>query len=195
MSNAHPQISKAILMTVGQAATRMARLRPTWISLQSSGNLPWALETINSTWIQSGWCRGGPSDGAVGPGDPYPRDAFYPPPEEGPIYQIPGWDSRPPLTWVLEHPTHCHLVPEEETIHIGQWDIFATKRYSDVCDYIMTCMYEERSEIFAGKPYWFKTQTDDMLFYLSINPIPIRRSRRAFAFTISFQKASRTMRS
>jgi len=134
-----------------------------------------------SEWVVSPRCRNcGSAINGADPGDPYPRDAFYPP--TGAILQIPGWDSRAPLTWVLEHPSACHLVSEEDTIHIRQWDIFATRRYSDACDYIMTCMYEERSELFAGKPYWFQAQSDDMLFYMTREPIPTEHVSGGFCF-------------
>lgn len=136
---------------------------------------------LNSEWVVSPRCRrcASAANGAA-PGEPYPRDAFYPP--AGEIHQLPGWDSRAPLTWVLEHPTACNLVSEEDTIHIGQWAIFATKRYSDACDYIMTCMYEERSELFAGKPYWFQAQSSDMLFYMTREPIPTSHVSQGFCF-------------
>ena len=132
-------------------------------------------------WVVSPRCgKCASAENGAGPGQPYPRDAFYPP--TGPIYQLPGWDSRAPLTWVLEHPSACNLVSEEDTIHIGQWAIFETKRYSDACDYVMTCMYEERSELFAGKPYWFQAQSSDMLFYMTREPIPTDHVSRGFCF-------------
>ena len=61
-------------------------------------------------------------------------------------------------------------------------NFFAVSRYSDACDYVMTCMYEERSEIYAGKPYWFRSATGDILFYLSRDPIPTTDVSEGFCF-------------
>ena len=107
--------------------------------------------------------------------DPWPADAIT-------SANLPGWDSRAPLTWVLEHPNACELIPPERTVGIGEWDVFEVKRFADVCDYVMTCMYEERSEIFAGRPYWFNTGQNALLFYISQVPIPLNHVTDGFCF-------------
>ena len=80
-------------------------------------------------------CAENPNDAQVD--EPWPADALWKNPD-GSLQVMPGWDSRAPLTWVLEHPGMCHLVPPEETTPIGEWAIFSVERYSDACDYVMT---------------------------------------------------------
>jgi hypothetical protein len=82
-------------------------------------------------------------------GDPYPalhRGA------DGRVVRLPGWDSHVPIFYVMEHPAACHLVPDEEVVHIGEWSWGASARYSDACDYVMQCMYEENSLLAQDKP-------------------------------------------
>jgi len=63
----------------------------------------------------------------------------------------------------FEHPEACNLVPPDEMVSIGEWDVLYTARYSDACDYVMQCMYEESSLLAPGKPYWFdEVLTDDV---------------------------------
>lgn len=126
----------------------------------------------------------------VAPGQPYPRDAMYP--LTGEVAMLPGWDSRVPLTWVLENPDACHLVSDEDTHAVGQWAFFASERYSDACDYIMTCMYEEQSEIYPGKPFWFDAQNNDMMFYISARPIAISDVSNGFCFPDLAPQAERS---
>jgi hypothetical protein len=129
---------------------------------------------LYSEWVQ----------GAMGaePWEPWPADAMSRD-ADGNVIQLPGWDSRVPLQWVLEHPQACHLVPDELIIHIGEWDIFQEDRYSDACDYTMTCMYEERApEIYTGRPYWFVATSDHVLFYLSMEPVPTASVTDGFCF-------------
>jgi hypothetical protein len=136
---------------------------------------------LTGDWIVGPRCLAC-ADAGVPPGTPWPADAIQRDPVTGGSLMLSGWDSRVPLTWVFEHPQACHLVTEEDTKEIGEWDIFSSVRYSDACDYIMTCMYEERSEIYTGKPYWFQSSTDNVLFFLSQDPIPTNEVSDGFCF-------------
>lgn len=140
---------------------------------------------LSQPWVVSPRCDTCELNGAPR-GSPWPADAIHTD-ASGNTVQLPGWDSRAPLTWVFEHPEACFLVPEAETKHIREWDVFATTRYSDACDYVMTCMYEERSEFYTGKPYWFQASTDNVLFYLSTDPVPTTEVSDGFCFPESIE--------
>ena len=85
-------------------------------------------------------------------GDPWPEE-YIRKDADGNRLQLPGWDSRAPLLWIFENPEACHLVSTEDTKHIGEWEVFEVKRYSDACDYVMTCMcVAQRLTHHAGPP-------------------------------------------
>ena len=44
------------------------------------------------------------------------------------------------------------------------------------------CRYEERSEFYTGKPYWFTASTDNVLFYLSQDPMATPQISDGFCF-------------
>ena len=135
---------------------------------------------LYSPWIVSNLCDVCEQDGN-GPGSRWPDDAISKNPD-GTQMALAGWDSRVPLTWVLEHPEYCNLVSEEDVIAIGQWNVASESRYADSCDYMMTCMYEENSIKYMGKPYWFQSSTDDVLFYISGTPIKTSDISDGFCF-------------
>lgn len=135
---------------------------------------------LQGDWVVSYKCAGCTAEGAA-PGEPWPADAWHRD-ADGNIVELPGWDSSVPLTWVFEHPEACLLVPPSETIAVSEWAVFETTRYSDACDYTMTCMYEERSEIYLGRPYWFQAQAETVLFYISRDPIPTQEVSGGFCF-------------
>ena len=114
------------------------------------------------------------------PGSRYP--ALHTDPDTGALKRIAGWDSRMPIFNVLEHPEACNLVPEEETIAIGEWNFLASTRYSDSCDFVMQCMYEENSQLAASKEYWFKPLNDDTVFWISFRPLPVAKITSGFCF-------------
>jgi hypothetical protein len=129
-------------------------------------------------FIISNACNG---CGGLSAGDPYP---FLHTNADGHLKRIEGWDSRTPTFRVLEDPEACNIVSREETIAIGEWDIFATSRYSDACDYIMTCLYEENNLLAGSKPYWFSNQvlTDDVLFWITFKPMAVDQVSQGFCF-------------
>lgn len=58
-----------------------------------------------------------------------------------------------------------------------------TARYSDACDYVMQCMYEENSQLAPGKPFWFQeVLTDDIMFWISFTPIKVSDIGKGFCF-------------
>ena len=136
---------------------------------------------LNGKFVVSPRCSEKCEQAGAAPGQPWPDDAFFRT-SEGTVVPLPGWDSRAPLTWVLEHPLACHLVSDERTRPVGEWSIFETTRYSDACDYVMTCMYEERSEMYTGRAYWFQAQSDNALFYITRYPIPTSHVTNGFCF-------------
>ena len=76
-----------------------------------------------------------------------------------------------PLDRVFSDPEHCHLVPEEETVPIGEWAVTATKRVSDVCSYSMTCTHAEPTEDKKRLPFWnTEPKEGKPLFWLSFDP-------------------------
>jgi len=106
------------------------------------------------------------------PGDPYPFIGD----------RVPGWDSHGLFSWVYENPGACDLVPPEETIAISQFTWGAVDRYSDTCDYIMQCMYEENTVIKLDKPFWFNGLQDDIIFYLTGQPAKTSLVTEGFCF-------------
>ena len=108
-----------------------------------------------------------------GPGTPYPNIR----PE-----RVPGWDSHGLFFWVYENPAACELVPPEETLAISQFTWGAVSRFSDTCDYIMQCMYEENTVIKLDKPFWFNGMQDDVIFYLTQYPAPTALIEEGFCF-------------
>ena len=112
---------------------------------------------------------------AVGsaPGTPYPNIR----PE-----RVPGWDSHGLFFWVYENPGACELVPPEDTIPISQFTWGAVTRFSDTCDYIMQCMYEENTVIKLDKPFWFNGMQDDIIFYLTSDPARTSLVEEGFCF-------------
>jgi hypothetical protein len=114
-------------------------------------------------------------------GGPYPALASDPATEQ--VQRIDGWDSRVPIFFALEHPEACNLVPDGEIVAIGEWDVFSTARYSDACDYVMQCMYEENSLLAPGKQYWFdQVLGDDIMFWISFRPMSVDDITIGFCF-------------
>lgn len=95
---------------------------------------------------------------------------------------IAGWDSHVPTFYALEHPEACNLVPPDETRAIFEFTFLASARYSDACDYVMQCMYEENSLLAPGKPFWFEPLTDDTLFWISFQPRHVAEVTQGFCF-------------
>ena len=85
--------------------------------------------------------------------------------------RIPSTDSHIPTFVAFENPDACHLVEMMETHHVGQYDWFVPQTYSDVCDYMFTCMYEEDSRLKGARPFWFEAMDNDLLFYISRPPL------------------------
>ena len=84
-----------------------------------------------------------------------------------------GFDGRIPIEQALEDPERCSIVPTEETIAISQYTWGAVDRYSDHCDYVLRCAYEEdhrdlRDDI--RPPAWPRTLDGDILFYMTGQP-------------------------
>jgi hypothetical protein len=113
------------------------------------------------------------------PGTPYPALHQHP---DGSLMRLPGWDSRAPIFWVHENPQSCDLVPPELTKHISQFTWGAVERYSDTCDYVMQCMYEENTIIKLDRPFWFEGLMDDMMFYVTRETSAIDQIERGFCF-------------
>ena len=86
------------------------------------------------------------------PGEPYAHIHK----RGGEMIHLPGWDSQLPIFMVFENPDACNLVEEDEVISIGEWSPFATSRYSDACDYVMQCMFEENTLLAPGDRFWFE---------------------------------------
>ena len=108
--------------------------------------------------------------GGHAPGEPYPylhRNA------DGSVLRLPGFDSHLPMYMMLEHPDLCNLVPPDQTIPISQYNWGSTSRYSDTCDYIMQCMYEENTIIALEKTFWFKGYDGDQIFFITTDTTPI----------------------
>lgn len=57
-------------------------------------------------------------------GQPYPALRYL----DGQIIRMDGWDSRVPVFYALEHPIGCNIVPDDEIVAIGEWDVFYTGR-------------------------------------------------------------------
>ena len=69
-----------------------------------------------------------------------------------------------------------------ETIAIREWAWGVSDRYSDACDYVMQCMYEENSLLAPGKPYWFDPVDKDILFWILRRPGPVSAVTSGFRF-------------
>ena len=85
--------------------------------------------------------------------------------------RIPSTDSHIPIFVAFENPDACHLVEMMETYHVGQYDWFIPQTYSDICDYMFTCMYEEDSRLKGARPFWFEAMENDLVFHISRPPI------------------------
>ena len=120
------------------------------------------------------------ADAGYPSGGPYP--AVNTDPQTGQVRRIDGWDSRVPTFYVIEHPEACNIVPPAETVAIGEWDFLYTARYSDACDYVMQCMYEENTLLAPGKPFWFDPMQDDTLFWISFKPLHVDAIAQGFCF-------------
>ena len=115
----------------------------------------------------------------VAPGDPYP---YLHQSIGGRTLRISGWDGHGVVFNVLEHPQACNIVPLDQTFGIGEWNWLATRRYSDACDYIMQCMYEENTLLAQNKPFWFEPVDLDILFWITRNPTDVQTVATGFAF-------------
>jgi len=118
---------------------------------------------------------------AVGhaPGEPYPSVHQT---VDGKTLRISGWDSHGPIFHALENPQACNIVPLEEMIGIGEWDWLATKRYSDACDYVMQCIFEENTLLAQSKPFWFDPIDEDILFWITRKPVDTATVSSGFGF-------------
>ena len=54
-----------------------------------------------------------------------------------------AFDGRISIEQALEDAERCNLVAPEDTIPINEFNWGATERYSDTCDYVLRCAYEE----------------------------------------------------
>jgi hypothetical protein len=115
----------------------------------------------------------------VAPGDPYP---YLHQSIGGRTLRISGWDGHGVVFNVLEHPQACNIVPLDQTFGIGEWNWLATRRYSDACDYIMQCMYEENTLLAQNKPFWFEPVNLDILFWITRKPTDVQTVATGFAF-------------
>ena len=66
-----------------------------------------------------------------------------------------------------------YQVPEEETVIISENSWLATTRYSDACDYVMQCMYEENTKGSTSRVRWFEGIEGEIVFYISRAPVPV----------------------
>ena len=66
-----------------------------------------------------------------------------------------GFDSHIPIYLAFEHPDACNLVEPEDTIPIYEYLWGSSERYSDTCDYVLQCMYEENTIIALDRGFWF----------------------------------------
>jgi len=124
---------------------------------------------------QCGACAGA----GHAPGDAFPSMHKT---DEGKTLRVSGWDSHAPIFHVLENPLACNVVPAAETIAISEWDWLATKRYSDACDYVMQCMFEENTLLAQNKPFWFDPIDEDILFWITRKPIYVAQVSSGFGF-------------
>ena len=62
-------------------------------------------------------------------------------------------------------------MPPNETVSMGEWELFETLRSSDLCDYRMTCTFVEPLEDMQPRPFWMapegRTGNYPTAFYLS----------------------------
>ena len=101
------------------------------------------------------------------------HEGMCPYPSEWMSQELPSFDAHLPLFWAMENPDACFLVREEDTHVVNEFDWFSEIYYSDVCDYVYTCMYEEHTDTIGEKPYWFQAFGGDVLFYVSRRPIDV----------------------
>ena len=113
------------------------------------------------------------------PGEAYPAIHRLP---NGDLLRLPGWDSHAPIFWAFENPDSCDLVPPELTEHISQFTWGAVDRYSDTCDYVMQCVFEENTIIKLDRSFWFNGLQDDMVFYITQRPTAIDSIEEGFCF-------------
>lgn len=149
---------------------RLYGLDHTLVTMPGTGSEEADIYTLQGRFMVSSECTScTASDGAVA-GAPHP---FVPTQADGSYQRLAGWDSRAPLFWVLENPEACFLVPDEEVVPIAETGWLSTARYSDQCDYVMQCMYEENTKGQTSKVRWFQGVDGDIVFYISRTPVPI----------------------
>lgn len=104
---------------------------------------------------------------ACQPNKPYPPEFFTD------DRLVPGFESNMHVSLAMEHPVGCNLVPPDATNAVAESTVSLGGQtlYSDTCDFQVGCVYEENHQQAATKDFWFDAVDDDIVFYVSSDPI------------------------